>query len=99
GSGRAAGGGCGRTRRLPWSGVEAQEPLRDDVLVVEEPAPELVLGPGDLREVRVRAVAPGEDLVAGAQRVEEVDGVAAGDPVPGRSLVDLHAVVGEDVGR
>ena len=82
-----------------WSGVEAQEPLRDDVLVVEEPAAELVLGPGDLREVGVGAVAAGEDLVADAERVEEVDGVATGDPVPGRALVDLDAVVGQDVGR
>src|SRR3954453_20695940 len=81
------------------SGVEAQEPLRDDVLVVEEAAAELVLGPGDLREVRVRAVAAGEHLVAEAEWVEEVDGGAAGDALPGRSLVDLDPVVGQDVGR
>jgi hypothetical protein len=61
-------------------------------------AAELVLGPGDRREVRVRAVAAGEDLVPDAERIEEVDGVAARHPVPGRALVDLHAVEGQDVG-
>src|SRR5580693_9857721 len=78
--------------------MEPQEALADDVLVVEEPAAELVLGPGDRREVRVRAVPAGEHLVPDAERVEEVDGVAAGHPVPGRALVDLHAVEGQDVG-
>src|SRR5436309_8611815 len=94
---RAAGAGCGRSSRL-LLGVEPQEALADDVLVVEQPAAELVLGPGDAGEVRVRAVPAGEDLVPDAERVEEVDRVAARHPVPGRALVDLHAVEGEDVG-
>src|SRR5208282_6596557 len=40
----------------------------------------------------------GEHLVPVAHRVEEVDGVAAGDAVPGRRHVDGHAVEGQQVG-
>src|ERR1700751_3746192 len=85
-------------RVSPLSGVEPQEALADDVLVVEQPAPELVLGPGDAGEVRVRPVPAGEHLVPDAERVEEVDRVAAGHPVPGRALVDLRAVEGQGGG-
>ena len=43
-------------------------------------------------------VAAGEDLVAVADRVEEVDRVAAGDAVAGRPDVDVDAVHPQDVG-
>src|SRR3954466_13890969 len=79
--------------------VHPQEPLADDVLVVEEALAEVVLGPGEDLGVGVDPVAAGEDLIPDAERVEEVDGVAARDAVARRALVDLHAVVGERVGR
>src|SRR5258705_13742633 len=82
----------------PVSGVEPQEALADDVLVIEQAAAELVLGPGDGREGRVRAVPAGEHLVPDTERVEEADRVATGHPVPGRTLVDLHAVEAQDAG-
>src|SRR5260370_18130455 len=83
--------------RFRGSGVEPQEALADDVLVVEEPAAELVLGPGDRGEVRVRAVPAGEHLIPDAVRVEDVDGVAAGHPLPGRALVSVLAGGGPHV--
>src|SRR6202011_5068937 len=49
--------------------------------------------------VRVDPVAAGEDLVPVAHRVEEVDGVAAGDAVPGRRPLDGHAVAGQQGSR
>src|SRR5436190_4365775 len=79
------------------SAVDGDERLDDAVLVVEERLAELVLGPGDDLPVRVHLVAAGEDLVAVADRVEEVDGVTAGDAVAGRPDVDVDAVEPEDV--
>src|SRR5580698_3817611 len=83
--GRAAGAQSGTSEGA--SRVEAQEPLADDVLVVEQAPAELILGPGDRRKVGVGAVPAGEHLVPDAQRVEEVDRVASGHAVPGRALV------------
>src|SRR4051812_20337755 len=79
--------------------VGAEEAGVDLALPVEESPAELVLGPGDGGEVGVDGVAAGEHLVADPQRIEEVDRVAPGDAVAGRTGVELDAVVGQDVGR
>ena len=44
-------------------------------------------------------VAAREDLVAIAARIEEIDRLAARDPVPCRPDVERHALAGDDVGR
>src|SRR6266508_7004132 len=72
--------------------MHLHEALVEVSLVVEDRPADVVLGPGDRREVGVGTVATGEALVAGSQRVEEIDGVATRDPVARRPDVDLHAV-------
>src|SRR2546421_10015317 len=78
--------------------MHREEALVDLAVVVEHGPAHLLLGPGDRSEVRVDPVPAGEDLVPVADRVEEVDGVAAGDAVPGGRDVDGHAVEGQQVG-
>src|SRR4029077_5898121 len=85
-------------RRSRRSRVHREEALVDLAVVVEHGPAHLLLGPGDRLEVRVDPVAAGEDLVPVADRVEEVDGVAAGDAVPGGGDVEGHAVGGRQAG-
>jgi hypothetical protein len=68
------------------------------VLVIENGSSRSIVGPGHCREVRIGAIAAGEHFVAGAHWIEEVDGVASGDAVPGGSDINRDAVVGQDVG-
>src|SRR6202044_461477 len=98
---RARGPGPGSRRGTAAgfpSGVHLHETVVELALVVEDRPACVVLGPGDHREVRIWPVPAGEDLVAGAERVEEVDGRATGDPMPGRADVAGDAVVGQDGG-
>ena len=67
--------------------------------MVEHALAERLGGPHAHWAVRVGEVAAGEDLVAVARRVEEVDGLAAGDAVAGGADVDRHVVHREQVRR
>src|SRR5689334_17309649 len=88
---RCASAACG-------SGEDAGEGVVEFAGVVEDALGELVDGPVDGREVVLHAVSqPGEDLVAVARGVEEVDRGAAGDAVAGGADVDGHIVHAEDV--
>src|SRR5262245_55185631 len=77
--------------------MDAHERVDDAVLVVEERLAELVLSPRDDLVVRVGEVATAEDLVAIADRIPEVDRVAARDAVPRGTDVDVDAVEAQDV--
>ena len=65
--------------------------------VVEHALAERLGRPHRHRAVAVGQVATGEDLVAVARRVEEVDRLAAGDAVAGGADVDRHVVHREQV--
>src|SRR3954452_25025672 len=72
--------GSRRGKGAGWSsGVHLHEAVVELTLVVEDGAPDVVLGPGQGGEIRVGPVSAGEHLVAGPERVEEVDGRTAGD--------------------
>src|SRR5581483_6149016 len=79
------------------SRVDAQEPVVDLPLDIEDAPGQLVGRPCDGREVRHGPVPAAEDLVPVPRRVEEVDGLPPADPMAGRAEVDRHVVHGEDV--
>ena len=75
------------------------EPLVELALVIENRPTGTIVGPRNGWKIWVGAIATGKHFVSCSHWIEEVDGVAPRDAVPGWADVDRYAMEREDVCR
>src|SRR5882724_6302792 len=81
------------------SGDDAHEALVQFPLIVEDRLADLIHRPHPLRVVGVIDEPAREDLVAVPRRIEEIDGLAPRDAMPGRADVEGNVISRDDISR